>query len=159
MLVLPERIFSLVSKCLETHLIHKFISHFIQKGCVEKICCWVHLTIVWHALKEPRAHKSNLPTISLDTANTYGSISPPLHPHPPTLLPFKKKLILFALHRYGVSAQWIRLIETYYKGIFSKSFSESATSPWHFCWLHSFYNSFLGWCEDHTWILNASQGP
>ena len=41
------------------------------------------------------------------------------------------KLIVFALHRYGVSPQWIRLIETYYKGIFSKSFSQSATSSWH----------------------------
>ena len=32
---------------------------------------------------------------------------------------------------YGVSPQSIRLIETYYEGIFSKSFSESATSAWH----------------------------
>ena len=40
-------------------------------------------------------------------------------------------LIVFALHRYGVSPQWMRLFETYYKGIFSKSFSESATSAWH----------------------------
>ena len=39
-------------------------------------------------------------------------------------------LIVFALHRYDVSPQWIRLIETYYEGIFSKSFSESATSAW-----------------------------
>ena len=41
------------------------------------------------------------------------------------------KLIIFALGRYGVSPQWIRLVENYYKGIFSKSFSESATSAWH----------------------------
>ena len=53
----------------------------------------------------------------MDIANAYGSIS--------------HKLIVFALHRYGVSPQWIRLIETYYEGIFSKSFSESATSAWH----------------------------
>ena len=39
--------------------------------------------------------------------------------------------MVFALHRYGVSPQWIRLIETYYKGIFSKPFSQSATSSWH----------------------------
>ena len=45
-----------------------------------------------------------------------------VHPH---------KLVVFALHRYGVSPQWIRLIETYYKGIFSKPFSQSATSSWH----------------------------
>ena len=72
--------------------------------------------MVWHALKEVRATKSNLAVIWLDIANAYGSI-----PH---------KLIVFALHRYGVSPQWIRLIETYYEGIFSKSFSESATSAW-----------------------------
>ena len=45
-----------------------------------------------------------------------------VHPH---------KLIVFALRRYGISPQWIRLVENYYKGIFSKSFSESATSAWH----------------------------
>ena len=79
--------------------------------------CWEHLSMVWYALKETRAQNSNLAIIWLDIANAYGSI-----PH---------KLIAFALHRYGVSPQWIRLIETYYKGIFSKSFSESATSAWH----------------------------
>ena len=112
--------FSLVSKCLKTHLIHnnKFINNSIQKGCMEKIPgCWEHLSMVWHALKEARAQKSNLAIIWLDIANAYGSI-----PH---------ELIAFTLHRYGVSPQWIRLIETYYKGIFNKSFSESATSAWH----------------------------
>ena len=79
--------------------------------------CWEYLCMVWHALKEARTQKSNLAIIWLDIANAYGSI-----PH---------KLIAFALHRYGVSPQWIKLIETYYKGIFSKSFSESATSAWH----------------------------
>ena len=42
--------------------------------------------------------------------------------------PPPKNLIVFAPHRYGVSSQWIRLIETFYKGIFSKLFSESAFS-------------------------------
>ena len=60
--------------------------------------CWEHLSMVWHALKEARAKKSNLAVIWLDIANAYGSI-----PH---------KLIVFALHRYDVSPQWIRLIET-----------------------------------------------
>ena len=55
--------------------------------------------------------------IWLDIANAYGSIP--------------RKLIVFALHRYGVFPKQSRLIETYYKGIFSKSFSESATSDWH----------------------------
>ena len=79
--------------------------------------CWEHLSMVWHALKEARAQKSNLAVIWLDIANAYWSI-----PH---------KLIVFALHRHGVSPQWISLIETYYKGIFSKSLSQSATSSWH----------------------------
>ena len=69
------------------------------------------------SLKEVRVQKSNLATVWLDIVNAYGSI------------PYK--LIVCALHRYGVSPQWIRLIETYYKGVFSISFSESATSAWH----------------------------
>ena len=73
--------------------------------------------MAWHALKEARAKNSNLTVIWLDIANAYGSI-----PH---------KLIVFALNRYGVSPQWIRLNKTYYEGIFSKSFSESAASAWH----------------------------
>ena len=40
-------------------------------------------------------------------------------------------MTVFALHRYGVSLQSIRLFETYYEGISSKSFSESVTSAWH----------------------------
>ena len=114
------KLFSLVSKHLETHLIHnnKYINHSIQKGCTEKIPgCWEHLTMVWHALKEARSQKSNLAVIWLDIANAYGSN--------------RHKLIVFALHRFGVSPQWIRHIETYYKGIFSKSFSQSAFSSWH----------------------------
>ena len=105
---------------LETHLIpnNKFINSFIQNVCMEKISgCLKHCSIIWHALKKAQAQRSNLAITSFDIANAYGSI-----PH---------KLIVFALHRYGVCPQWIRFIETYYKGIFSKSFSQSATSPWH----------------------------
>ena len=50
--------FSLVSMCLETHLIHsnKFINKSIQKGSMEKILsCWKHLSMVWIALREARA--------------------------------------------------------------------------------------------------------
>ena len=50
--------------------------------------------MVWHALKEARAKKSNLAVIWLDIANAYGSI-----PH---------KRIAFALHKYGVSPQWMK---------------------------------------------------
>ena len=60
--------------------------------------CWEHLSMVWHALKEARAKKSNLAVIWLDIANAYGSI------------PNK---VVIALHRCGVYPQWIRLIETY----------------------------------------------
>ena len=111
--------------------------------------CWEHLSMVQHALNKARMRKSTLATIWLDIANAYGSI-----PH---------KLIIFALRRYGVSPQWIRLVENYYKGIFSKSFSESATSAWHrtstgnICWLHPFYNHFLGWYKHYTRILYKSK--
>ena len=67
--------------------------------------CWEHLPMVWHALKEARTQKSTLATTWLDFANGDGFI---LH-----------KLIAFALHRYGVCPQWIRLVENYYKGISS----------------------------------------
>ena len=73
--------------------------------------------MVWHALKEARAKKPNLAVIWLNIANAYGFIP--------------QKLIVFVLHRYGVSPQSIRLIETYYEGIFGKSFSESATGASH----------------------------
>ena len=49
--------FSLVSKCLEAHLIHnnKLINNSIQKSCIENIPgCWERLSMVWHALKEAR---------------------------------------------------------------------------------------------------------
>ena len=104
--------FSLVSKNQEAHLIHK---QEIYKQLFQ--LCWEHLSMVWHAPKEARAQKTNLSIIWLNIANAYGSI-----PH---------KLIFFTLDRYGVSPQWIRLIETYFKGIFNESFSESATSAWH----------------------------
>ena len=58
--------FTLVSKRLETQLIHnnKFINNTIQEGCIEKIPdCWEYLSMVWHALKQARAQKSNLATI------------------------------------------------------------------------------------------------
>ena len=73
--------------------------------------CWEHMSTVWSALKEARSNKSDLATIWLDIANAYGSI-----PH---------KLIFFALKRYGVHDHWISLVQNYYVGIYSKSFSES----------------------------------
>ena len=115
-----KRFLSLVSKCLRTYLIHnsKFINNSIQEGCVENTPgCWKDLSMIWHALKKARTQKFNLTTIWLLIANAHGSI------------PFK--LIVFALLRYYVSPQCIRLLESYYKGIFRKSFSDSVTSAWH----------------------------
>ena len=90
----------------------------VQKGCMEKVPgCWEHISIVWVGLKEAKSKNLSLATIWLDIANAYGSI-----PH---------KLIIFALFRYSVSPKWIHLIETYYSGIFSKSFSQEAPSSWH----------------------------
>ena len=80
--------FSLVSRCLETHLINKnkFINKSVQKGSMEKVPgCWEHISMVWAALKEAKSKNLSLATICLDIANAYRSI-----PH---------KLIIFALHR------------------------------------------------------------
>ena len=118
--VMGKLFFSLVSRCLETHLIgnNKIINKSVQKGCMEKVPgCWEHISMVWAALKEAKSKNLSLATIWLDIANAYGSI-----PH---------KLIIFALHQYGVSRKWIHLIESYYCGIFSKSFSQEAPSSWH----------------------------
>ena len=113
--------FSLVSRCVETHLIsnNKIINKSVQKGCMgyKVPGCWEHISMVWAALKEAKSKNLYLATIWPDIANAYGSM-----PH---------KLIIFALHRYGVSPKWIHLIETYYCGIFSKSFSREAPSSWH----------------------------
>ena len=98
--------FSLASRHLETHLIsnNKIINKSVQKGCMEKVPgCWEHISMVWAALKEAKSKNLSLATIWLDIANAYGSI-----PH-----------------------KLIHLIETYYCGIFSKSFSQEAPSSWH----------------------------
>ena len=81
-------LFCLISKRLETHLIHNnhVISRSIQNGCMEKMPgCWEHISMVWSALKDARSSKSSLSAIWLDITNAYGSI-----PH---------KLIIFALHK------------------------------------------------------------
>ena len=56
-------------------------------------------------------------SVWLDLANAYESI-----PH---------QLIMFALKRYHVPDKWIKIVENYYSGLWSKSFSESAPSDWH----------------------------
>ena len=79
--------------------------------------CWEHISVVWAALKEAKSKQLSLATIWLDIANAYGSI--------------QHKLIIFALHLYGVSQKWVHLIKTHYSGIFSKSFSQEAPISWH----------------------------
>ena len=73
--------------------------------------------MVWSAVKEAQSTKSSLANIWLDIANAYGSIS--------------RRLLSFALERYGVDPHWISLIKIYYSGIYSCSFSQFAQSSWH----------------------------
>ena len=110
--------FSLVSQRFVSHIIknNKFVNASIQKGCMEKIPgCWEHMSMVWDSLKSAKHDKTSLSAIWLDVANAYGSV-----PH---------RLIYFALKRYGVSEKWIKIIQQYYGGIWSKCFQES--SSWH----------------------------
>ena len=112
--------FSLLSKGMEDHIIHKnsFINVAIQKGCMEKVPgCWEHMSVVWDELKSAKAKNSNLVALWLDIANAYGSI-----PH---------QLIFMALERYGVYPLWIKIIKAYYNGLWSRSFSPDAPSGWH----------------------------
>ena len=112
--------FSLLSRRLEQHIIsnNKFINTSVQKGCMEKVPgCWEHMSMVWASLKEAREKKTSVANIWLDIANAYGHI-----PH---------RLIFFALERYGVGAKWISIIKNYYFGLYTKSFSSSASSNWH----------------------------
>ena len=112
--------FSLVSSRITNHIVHKnhFIDTSIQKGCMEGIPgCWEHMAMIWDTFKDARINKKSAATVWLDVANAYGSI-----PH---------ELIFLALKRYGIADSWIELIRSYYKGLWSKSHSESAPSNWH----------------------------
>ena len=111
---------SLVSQRLISHLVdnNKIIDTSVQKGCLAKTPgVWEHVSMVWSALQKTRSAKENLATVWLDIANAYGTI-----PH---------QLIFFALKRYGVTPHCIKLIRSYYDGLWSKSFSENAPSDWH----------------------------
>ena len=108
---------SLISKHLEKHVIanKKFINTSVQKVCTKKVPgCWEHMSLVWGAFKEAQGNKLNVANILLDIANVSGSI-----PH---------SLIFSALEKYGVDKHWISLIKADYSGIYSKSFSSSASS-------------------------------
>ena len=69
------------------------------------------------SLKSAKHDKTSLSAIWLDVANAYGSV-----PH---------RLIYFALKHYGVSEKWIKIIQQYYGGIWSKYFQEFSPSSWH----------------------------
>ena len=69
--------------------------------------------MIWDSLKSAKHGKTSLSAIWLDVANAYGSV-----PHRP---------IYFSLKRYGVSRKWIKIIQQYYGGIWSKCFQ--AFSP------------------------------
>ena len=112
--------FSCVSPRFVYYIIknNKFVNASIQKGCMEKIPdCWVHMSMVWDSLKSEKHDKTSLSAIWLDVANAYGSL-----PH---------RLIYFALKRYGVSEKWIKIIQQYYGGIWSKCFQIFSPSNWH----------------------------
>ena len=84
--------FSLVSRGLEKQLMrnNKFINKLVPKGCMEKVPgCWDHISMVLAALKQAKSKNLSLATTWPDIANASGSI-----PH---------KMIIFALHWYGVS--------------------------------------------------------
>ena len=101
----------IISKRYESHLVqnNKIINLSVQKGCMVKVLgCWEHLSMVWSVLKEARSKKSSPASIWLDIANRYGSIA--------------HKLIFFDLWRYGIPNKWIQIAESYYAGIFIKSF-------------------------------------
>ena len=97
---------------------NKFVDVSIQKGCMEKVPgCWEHMSLFWDELKKSKVDKSNVAAVWLDIANAYGSV-----PH---------QLIFAALERYGVHPNWIEIIKSYYRGLWSCSFSTHAPSGWH----------------------------
>ena len=93
--------FSLISKRMEDHIIkkNKFINTSIQKGCMEKVPgCWEHMSIVWNELNKTKVSNSNIAAVWLDISNAYGSVP--------------NQLFFFALERYGIPANWIKIIQS-----------------------------------------------
>ena len=72
--------------------------------------------MVWSALKDAREAKKDLSLLWLDLANAYGSV-----PH---------KLIEFALKRYLVPLDWIKMIMAYFNGMWGRTSSSRASSDW-----------------------------
>ena len=83
---------------------NEYVSKSVQKGSMEKVAgCWEHTAMVWSALKDVREAKKDLSLLWLDLANAYGSV-----PH---------KRIEFALKRYLVPPNWIKMIMAYFNGM------------------------------------------
>ena len=89
----------------------------LQKGAIKKMSGVIeHTSMVWSALQDARVRKKSLVEIWLDLANAYGSV-----PH---------KLIEFALNRYRVPQNWIRLIMNYYDSLWTRVSTSAAQSDW-----------------------------
>ena len=84
-------LFSLISKRIEDHILDKnnFINMLNQRDCMAK----------YLVVGSTNAH-------GFVTANAYESVPP-------------HQLILFSLERYGVSQHWIKIIKSFYGGLWS----------------------------------------
>ena len=136
--------FSLVSQRFVSHIIksNKFVNASIQKGCMEKIpgCC-EHMSMVWDSLKSAKHDKAICNSFVMTYVGVKcltrhcSNIRPVCLPFGLMLqmrmVPVPHRLIYFALKRYGVSEKWIKIIQQYYGGIWSKCFQEFSPSSWH----------------------------
>ena len=96
---------------------NKYINTDLQKGSIKSMSgCWEHTAMSWSALQDARQRKRSLVLLWLDLANAYGSV-----PH---------QLIFFALRRYHVPAEWIRLVELYYGGQWGRLTVDEIVSEW-----------------------------
>ena len=110
---------ALVAERLYKYLVvdNEYVSRSVQKGSMKKVAgCWEHTAMVWSALKDAREAKKDLSLLWLDLANAYGSV-----PH---------KLIEFALKRYLVPPDWIKMIMAYFNGMWGRTSSSRASSDW-----------------------------
>ena len=110
---------SLVSRRLYSYLVvdNHYIRTNQQKGAIKGVAgCWEHTSMVWSALKDAKKSKSPLALLWLDLANAYGTV-----PH---------KLIEFALKRYHVPENWIKIVLDYYDGLWGRSSSSGSYSDW-----------------------------
>ena len=109
----------MVSSRLYNYLIlsNNIIDTSMQKGSIQKMAgVWEHTAMVWEGLKDARKRRKSVVVLWLDLANAYGSV-----PH---------KLIEFALRRYRVPEGWIKLILSYYNGLWSRTRGGEVFSDW-----------------------------